>query len=78
MIKIFITGASSGIGESMARFYARRGVQLGLVARRADFLARLADELEPRPAVYSLDVRDAKALKHAANDFIAISAFRIS
>lgn len=71
MIKIFITGASSGIGESMARFYARRGVQLGLVARRADFLARLADELEPRPAVYSLDVRDAKALKHAANDFIA-------
>ncbi len=71
MIKIFITGASSGIGESMARFYARRGVQLGLVARRADFLARLADELEPRPAVYSLDVRDPIALKNAANDFIA-------
>ena len=71
MVKIFITGASSGIGESMARFYARRGVQLGLVARRADFLARLADELEPRPAVYALDVRDPIALKHAANDFIA-------
>ena len=70
MTKIFITGASSGIGESMARFYAGRGVQLGLVARRADFLQRLADQLEPRPAVYALDVRDAGALTNAANDFI--------
>ena len=69
MRKIFITGASSGIGESMARFYASQGVQLGLVARRADFLHRLADELEPRPAVYPLDVRDAAALKRAATDF---------
>ena len=69
MRKIFITGASSGIGESMARFYASQGVQLGLVARRADFLHRLADELEPRPAVYPLDVRDAAALKSAATDF---------
>jgi short-subunit dehydrogenase len=55
----------------MARFYARQGVQLGLVARRADFLERLAGELEPRPAVYGVDVRDATALKQAANDFIA-------
>ncbi len=71
MTKIFITGASSGIGESMARHYAKQDVQLGLVARRADFLARLADELEPHPAVYALDVRDAAALKHAATDFIS-------
>ena len=53
----------------MARFYASQGVQLGLVARRADVLHRLADELEPRPAVYPLDVRDAAALKCAAADF---------
>ena len=70
MIKIFITGASSGIGEALARYYARQGVQLGLVARRADFLARLATELEPRPAVYALDVRDTATLKRAAHDFI--------
>lgn len=70
MINIFITGASSGIGESMARLYARQGAQLGLVARRAQFLERIADELEPRPAVYVLDVRDADALKAAATDFI--------
>ena len=71
MTKIFITGASSGIGESMARFYARQGAQLGLMARRADFLERLANELDPRPAIYALDVRDALALKQAAQDFIA-------
>ena len=71
MIRIFITGASSGIGESMARFYAMQGAQLGLAARRGDFLARLAGELQPRPAVYTLDVRDPKALKQAANDFIS-------
>ena len=71
MTKIFITGASSGIGESMARFYARQGAQLGLVARRADFLERLSNELDPRPAIYALDVRDALALKQAAQDFIA-------
>ncbi len=70
MSKIFITGASSGIGVSMARYYAGRGAQLGLVARRADILQRLADELEPRPAVYALDVRDAGALRDAAKDFI--------
>jgi short-subunit dehydrogenase len=71
MTKIFITGASSGIGEAMARFYARQGVQLGLVARRDDFLARLADQLEPKPATYAVDVRDAAGLKAAATDFIA-------
>ena len=54
----------------MARLYARQGAQLGLVARRAEFLERIADELEPRPAVYALDVRDADALKAAATDFI--------
>ena len=71
MTKIFITGASSGIGESMARFYAAQGAQLGLVARREDFLSRLSDQLEPKPAVYALDVRDAAGLKSAAVDFIA-------
>ena len=71
MIKVFITGASSGIGESMARFYAAQGAQLGLVARREDFLARLSDQLEPKPAVYALDVRDVAGLKAAAADFIA-------
>lgn len=70
MKKIFITGASSGIGESLARHYAKQGAQLALVARRADWLARVADSITPRPEIYVCDVRDADALKTAANDFI--------
>ena len=68
---VFITGASSGIGESLARLYASRGCQVGLVARRKEFLEGLAAELTPRPTLYALDVRDAAGLKLAANDFIS-------
>ena len=70
-LKVFVTGASSGIGEALARHYSAQGAQLGLVARRADFLERLASSLNPAPAVYALDVRDASALRNAASDFIA-------
>jgi short-subunit dehydrogenase len=69
--KIFITGASSGIGESLAKHYAKQGAQLALVARRADWLARVASEITPRPEVYVCDVRDVAALKDAAADFTA-------
>ena len=71
---VFITGASSGIGESLAKFYSERGAQLGLVARRVDFLRRLQADLngasDREPAIYACDVRDAAALKLAAADFI--------
>ncbi|MBB4689391.1 SDR family oxidoreductase [Amycolatopsis jiangsuensis] len=42
---ILITGASSGLGEGMARQFAARGRHLALCARRTERLDELADEL---------------------------------
>ena len=42
----FITGASSGIGRSLARRLAARGEVMALAARREDLLDSLAREIE--------------------------------
>lgn len=42
---IVITGASSGLGEEMARQFAAKGHNLGLCARRVERLEALRDEL---------------------------------
>lgn len=71
-MNVFITGASSGIGEALARHYAAHGATLGLFARREAELARVAAALaSARTAAYAGDVRDAAALARAADDFLA-------
>ncbi|MFM0519314.1 SDR family oxidoreductase [Caballeronia jiangsuensis] len=71
-LKVFITGASSGIGLALAEEYVQRGAVLGLVARRADSLAAFAAR-HPQSSIliYPADVRDADALADAARRFIA-------
>ena len=68
---IFISGASSGIGEALARHYAGAGTALGLAARRKDALDALAAALPGECAVYPLDVSDTAAVERAAQDFMA-------
>ena len=46
-----VTGASSGIGEALAREIARHGHDVVLVARRQDKLAELADDLAGRGTI---------------------------
>lgn len=60
-----VTGASSGIGEALARVLACRGAKVALVARRKDRLKAIADDLvragqEAKP--YACDIRDPEAI----------------
>ncbi|TWB19096.1 hypothetical protein FBZ89_108153 [Nitrospirillum amazonense] len=64
---ILITGASSGLGQGMAREFAALGRDLALCARRTDRLEALRDELlraHPgiRVAIRPLDVTDHAAV----------------
>ena len=43
---VVITGASSGIGEAMARVYAQMGAKVVLGARQADKLEALCNEIK--------------------------------
>lgn len=65
-----ITGASSGIGRSLAVELGRRGAALGLLARRAGNLRELEAEIAAgggRALALPADVRDAEAVRAAAD-----------
>ena len=70
-MKVFLTGASSGIGEALAKHYASRGDTLGLAARRIDRLRSLKSSLSTPVEIYECDVRDVAQVKAAAADFTA-------
>ena len=64
---VMITGASSGIGKGLTVTLAKEGARLGLIARRAELLKDLVEEVQ-QDSVLPLvaDVRDAKALVSVA------------
>ena len=71
---VFITGASSGIGQALAARFHAAGYRLALVARRADEVARWAvaqGYAADRYAVYGADVRDVAAIVGAAGACMA-------
>ena len=72
---ILITGASSGLGEGMAREFAAKGRNLALCARRVDRLLELKKELEGRHAGIKVAVRPLDVNRHE-QVFEVFRAFR--
>lgn len=74
---VLITGASSGIGRTLALQLGAAGAQLTLTARRAELLAALADEMVSvgavRPVISTCDVTRDGDLERAVAD--AVTAF---
>ncbi len=77
-MKVFITGASSGIGQALALEYAARYKNektfIGLISRRSEPLQNLQTLLHKVPNItcltYAIDVREHDAMAKAAADFI--------
>ena len=63
---IWLTGASSGIGEALAYALAQRGARLILSARRKDELARVkgncVSEAQPDIRILPLDLEQRETL----------------
>ena len=71
---VFITGASSGIGQALAARFQRAGYRLALVARRVDEVHRWATAQgfpQGSWVVYGADVRDVAAITGAGHACIA-------
>jgi NAD(P)-dependent dehydrogenase (short-subunit alcohol dehydrogenase family) len=71
VLRVVISGASSGLGLALAQHYLERGAVVGAIARRAPLLQSLAGQFPGQVLPYTLDVRDAAAMQAAARDFIA-------
>lgn len=70
--KVFITGASSGIGEACAYSFAAEGADLIITARRFEKLKSLAEDLKEKYNVkvnaYKLDVRNKEEVFQLINN----------
>jgi NADP-dependent 3-hydroxy acid dehydrogenase YdfG len=74
VVNIFITGASSGIGEHIAYEYAKDGIHLALCARRKEKLDQTANKCRQMGAqvtTYSVDVTDQHSTKESIDDFLS-------
>ena len=72
---VFITGASSGIGQSCARIFAKNGSKLVLCARRMDRLEQIAQQLKNEfgtdSHIIQLDVRNREAVNSTLDNLPA-------
>ncbi|MEU5264424.1 SDR family oxidoreductase [Amycolatopsis sp. NPDC021455] len=64
---VFVTGASAGFGDAIARRFVAEGARVIAVARSADKLEKLATELGDAVLPVTLDVSDPEAVKTAVD-----------
>ncbi len=64
-IRMLVIGASSGIGQAMARAAHARGARVALAARRVDLLTELAEKLDG--SAHELDVSSPRAIEDVVN-----------
>ncbi len=71
MKKIIIIGASSGIGEALAREFSARGFIVGMTARRLELLDKIKQQLPNMSYTKKMDLLDPYASIDGLNDLIS-------
>jgi short-subunit dehydrogenase len=71
MKKVIIVGASSGIGYDLAKVYSAKGHEVGITARRIDFLEKLQKELPNKSYICKMDVADPAAARESLANLVA-------
>ncbi len=69
--RVFVTGASRGIGRALAQELAVRGATIGLAARSTAELEELARTLPGEHYALECDVADSASTQHAIDAFVS-------
>ncbi|MDX2001140.1 MAG: SDR family NAD(P)-dependent oxidoreductase [Chitinophagales bacterium] len=69
--KVIIIGASSGIGSELAKVFSEKGFEVGITARRLDYLQQLAKQLPGKCYVAQMDVAAYEDARHVLQELIA-------
>lgn len=62
--KVLITGASGGIGQSIAEIFSKAGAIVGLAARNEEKLQELSSTLEGESHIFKIDLSDLSSIEN--------------